>query len=241
MSIFDEQEAKKPYVEGEYEQPPEGNHLAVLIAMVDLGTQRQEYNGEVTNYRKVYLAWELVEEEKEEGSPHVIGRDYTLSFAENAGLRKMMEKWMGKKIPPGEKPRMTALLGKSCMLSVAHTPSRDGTRHFAKVDLIAPLPKSVTPKPSTHKPFFWDMSIPGDPPDLSALPYLYGEPLVDWIKRSPEWAKRGEAVQQERERQTQASHQQAQRTKFAADVDEAIPVGAEEEGTDRGDLEDAPF
>lgn len=239
MSIFDELEAKKPYVEGEggkYEPPPEGNHLAVLVAMVDLGTHTKEYNGERNTYRKVWLGWELVEEMNGEGDPFIIGRDYTLSFAESAGLRKMVEKWMGKKIPAGERPRMTALLGKACMLSVAHTQSSDGNRTYAKVDLIAPLPKSVQGKPSQSKPFFWDMSLPSDPPSMDHLPYLYGEPLLDWIKRSPEWLKRADGQRQEREREENREHQQARLEKFAAGVDEAIPVqtGGEQE-------DDAPF
>ncbi len=181
--------------------------------MVDLGTHTKEYNGERNTYRKVYLCWEL-DEKKESGEPHIIGRDYTLSFADSAALRKMIEKWSGKKYAPGEKPKMTALLGKACLLSVAHSQNKDGSRTYANVDLVAPLPKAMTALKPSHKPFFWDVTMPGEPPSFDWLPFLFGEPLADWIKRSPEWLKRTEAQQTAKKRKDE--------------LDEAIPVTADD-------------
>lgn len=46
---------------GNYEKPPPGNHPAVCVAIIDMGTQKQEYQGNVTFAHRAYFVWELVE------------------------------------------------------------------------------------------------------------------------------------------------------------------------------------
>src|SRR5262245_26390627 len=60
---------------------PEGVHRARLVALVDLGTHSEEYQGKPRDLHKVFAVWELVGCHQP-GSTlnYVIAQDYTLSF-----------------------------------------------------------------------------------------------------------------------------------------------------------------
>ena len=69
MSVFKQTAASSG---GDYENAPVGNHPAVLVAMIDIGTHEEDYQGAKKQTRKIYLAWELVDEKKADGKNHVI-------------------------------------------------------------------------------------------------------------------------------------------------------------------------
>ena len=45
---------------GQFEIPPAGNHPAVLVGIIDLGTRPSTFQGKTTDRREVYLVWEQV-------------------------------------------------------------------------------------------------------------------------------------------------------------------------------------
>lgn len=175
------------------ELPPAGTHPAVLIGLIDLGTHEETYQGKATPpKRKVMLVWELVTEKMSgmKDSNHVIANRYTFSLASKATLRKVLEDWRGKKYGDDEEVDISAVLGKSCLLSVNHTQS--GDRTFANVAGVQQVVKGMAVPPAQRKPVEWQVGYDLDQlPDW--LPYLYGEPVAEVVKRCHELTGRSKA------------------------------------------------
>jgi hypothetical protein len=137
-----------------------------------------------------YLAFELTAcKITDTDRNHVLGKAFNVSFASNSALRKFVESWHGRRFADGEAFDIRKLLGQPCMLTVKHTPGKD--RVFADIDGISmpmrgPDGKPLQPPPPTREPFLYQIGA-GSLPDLSWLPWSFGEPVVDIIKRSPEW------------------------------------------------------
>ena len=171
---------------GDYVLPPEGNHAAVCVAVIDLGTQRQlKYQtktGEMEDVRKVYLVWELVDVE---GNP-LIGRDFKVSLHEKSGLRHFVDSWIGAQ-KDGSSYNLFALSGKPCLLNVKHHESREG-KTFGRIEGATPLPK-IKGKPMeisapTHEAIA--LSIAERDQVRAWVPYLYGRSVKDWMSDAKE-------------------------------------------------------
>ena len=172
---------------GEYhEQPPAGNHPAVLIGLIDLGTHEESFQGQKpTKKRKVMLVWELTTEKMSgmKDANHVIANRYTFSMHPKAGLRKVLESWRGKKYGDDEQVDVSAVLGKPCLLSVTH--STAGDRLYANVAGVQSVPKAMAVPAAQRTPVSWLVGgALSDLPDW--LPYIYGEPVIDVVKRCRE-------------------------------------------------------
>lgn len=109
---------------GDFEQPPVGTHVARCIKIIDIGTQKGEYQGKVTIRRQVIIGWELPNELMTEGDyagkPFTVSRFYTASLGEKANLRKDLANWRGRDFTEQELAGFEAknILGKPCMLSL---------------------------------------------------------------------------------------------------------------------------
>jgi hypothetical protein len=173
------------------EIPPAGSHPAVCVALIDLGTHTDTVKDDKgvekqKDFRRILIVWELTAEKiaglKDEN--HVIARDFNVSFSSKSKLRPMVEKWRGKVLAEGEDFDLAKLLGQSCLLTVTHGKSARGN-DFAKFDGASPVPKGMAvPKPQ-RKPLLWDVAE-AELPDLSWVPFLYGDPVRDVINRSHE-------------------------------------------------------
>jgi hypothetical protein len=108
----------------EFEQPPIGTHVARCVKIIDIGTQKGEYQGKATFKRQVIVGWELPTELMTEGEyagkPFTVSRFYTASLGEKANLRKDLANWRGKDFTEEELMGFDAknILGKTCMLSL---------------------------------------------------------------------------------------------------------------------------
>lgn len=91
---------------GNYEQPPVGTHLARCIKVIDIGTQKGEFQGKVTMKRQVIIGWELPNETMTEGEhagkPFGVSKFYTASLNEKANLRADLANWRGRDFTPQE-------------------------------------------------------------------------------------------------------------------------------------------
>lgn len=109
---------------GDFEQPPIGTHVARCVKIIDIGTQKGEYQGKATFKRQVIIGWELPTELMGEGDyagkPFVVSRFYTASLSEKANLRKDLANWRGRDFTDQELAGFAAknILGKTCMLSL---------------------------------------------------------------------------------------------------------------------------
>lgn len=172
--------------DGNYEKAPPGNHPAVLVAMVDMGTQENEFKGEVTEQHRVFFVWELVTEKTQAGKNHLIGIDLTLSLNEKAKLRGWVEARLGRPLREDEEYEVSQELGQPCLLNVVE---KNG---YPKIGGVSAVPKGMTVQPATYPLTTWHLGqyeqtgkieIPG------WIPWLYGEPLSAHISRCQEIAE----------------------------------------------------
>lgn len=135
---------------GSFEPCPAGLHLARCYRLVDMGTQRSEYQGQVKFSRMVMISWEIHGSDDEgnpllmdNGKPFSIAQWYNLSWAETAKLRKHLQSWRGKPFSQEEMRRfdLKNILGAWCMINVVQTES-DG-KVKSKLDSIAPVPGAI--------------------------------------------------------------------------------------------------
>lgn len=129
---------------GDFEQAPIGSHVARCVKIIDIGTQRGEYQGKATVRRQCIIGWELPTELMTEGEyagkPFIVSRFYTASLGEKANLRKDLENWRGRAFTEQELLGFESknILGKPCMLSIIHN-----DKGKARVSAVMALPKGM--------------------------------------------------------------------------------------------------
>jgi len=133
---------------GNFQIAPAGNHLGICYQMVELG---QLYDAKYDKYsRKVLLGWELPNETMEDGRPFIVSSRYTLSFNENAVLRRQLESWRGRPFSAQELMGfdLKAVLGKPCMVNIVH--KQVGDKTYANITSITPVPKGMDAPAQTN-------------------------------------------------------------------------------------------
>ena len=130
----------------EFNLAPVGSHLARLYRIIDLGTQKSEYMGQVKMLRKVKFFWELHGDDlkTDDGKPLIQARNYTLSLGDKASLRKDLESWRGKSFTEDELRGfdLSNLLDKWCMVTIQHRTANNGNIYGDCV-AITPVPAVV--------------------------------------------------------------------------------------------------
>jgi len=129
---------------GDFEQPPVGTHVARCIKVIDIGTQKGEYQGKATTRRQCIVGWELPTELMTEGDyagkPFTVSRFYTASLGEKANLRKDLANWRGRDFTDAELGGFDSknILDKTCLLGL--TPNEKGK---VRVTAVMALPKAT--------------------------------------------------------------------------------------------------
>jgi hypothetical protein len=168
-------------------------HLARCYRIIDLGTQKSEYEGKVNFLRKIKVVWEVHGTDDDgtpivtdKGEPFIITKDYTLSWGEKANLRKDLEAWRGKPFSQDEQRRfdLKNVLDKFCMINVQHKPRRTGDGVYANVVTVTPVPAPL--KASMPKGFNPAQMFTLGEPDMDMFE-TFGDYLKEQIKQSPEW------------------------------------------------------
>lgn len=156
----------------EFEIAPAGNHVAICYAMVDMGQQKVEYNGEEKLQRKVYIGWELSNELMADGRPFMVSRQFTMSLHEKSTLRAVLESWRGRPFTDDELMGfdLKNILGKPCMVNVVHATGNNG-RTYANVKSIATMPKGMPAPEQINQTILFEFGDQGyDEAAFSALP-----------------------------------------------------------------------
>jgi hypothetical protein len=134
----------------DFKRVPVGVFPARCFSVIDLGTQQQEFKGDIKLLRKVQIGWELYgEDEKgeplktDDGEPMSISKRYTLSLSEKSNLRPDLEAWRGRPFTVEELKGfdLEKLIGVPCYLNITHT--ERGEKVYANVASIMPLPKAI--------------------------------------------------------------------------------------------------
>ena len=136
---------------GSFESTPSGMHLARCYRIIDLGTQKSEYMGQVKYLHKIMLGWEIhgVDDDgaplkMKDGRPFAMFKNYTLSWAEKANLRADLQSWRGKPFTQEEMRRfdLKNVLNAWCMLNVIEKPGTDG-KMYVNVAGVSPVPAVI--------------------------------------------------------------------------------------------------
>jgi hypothetical protein len=131
----------------EYPKVPTGVHNARCVRVIDLGTQRNDYGGNITYKRQVLIIWEIPDQITND-QPMTISKFYTLSLHEKANLGMDLVSWRGRPFTEQEKQGfdITKLLGITCQINVMHNDSGK-----EKVSSVMPLGKDTQLKDQYHE------------------------------------------------------------------------------------------
>jgi hypothetical protein len=186
------------YVEdkgGNFERCPPGMHLSRCYRIVDLGTQKSEYLGQVKFLHKIMLAWEVFCTDDagkpvsmKDGRPFGIFKNYTLSWAEKANMRIDLQSWRGRPFTQEEQKKfdLKNVLGAFCMLNIIERAGQNGNT-YSNVDSITPVPgviKQAGLPEGVNKAEIFNLAEP----DM-ALFNSFSDNLKKKIEASPEWSK----------------------------------------------------
>lgn len=183
---------------GDFKRVPPGVHIGRCIAIIDLGTQEVEWQGDKKFQHKMILKWELFGED-EQGAPLTIeidGREmpltiskrYTVSLSDKSRLRADLAAWRGRDFTPEELAQfdVSKLAGAYCMVNV--TTSETNGKTYSNVANLTPLPaalKNAKPK-GVHDVVLFDI----DAPDMKVYATFYDK-LRETIQASMEWKTKG--------------------------------------------------
>lgn len=216
------------YVEdtgGNFERCPSGMHLARCYRIVDLGTQKSEYMGQVKYLHKVMLGWEIHGTDDDgqpllmkDKRPFAIFKNYTLSWSEKANLRLDLQSWRGRPFSQEEMRKfdLKNVLGAWCMLNVIERAGQDG-KTYTNINGVTPVPSVIKQNgmpEGVNKTELFNMTDP----DMEMFA-TFSDNLKNKIKASPEWQKlTGNKPAEEATQKAQA----AKKASFD-DMDDDIP------------------
>lgn len=203
---------------GEFTPVPPGMHLARCYRIIDLGTQESTYQGTVKKLPKVMLQFEVHGEDDSgkaivtaKGEPMSISKNFTLSLADMATLRKDLQTWRGREFTSDELRgfELKNVLGAWAMLSIIKAQGDNG-KEYTNIAAIMSVPPAIKKAgmPSGHN----DLKLFSiDEPDMPLFD-SFSNSLKEKIEKSPEW--QGRAYQQEQIASAQSGFD---------DLDDSVP------------------
>lgn len=178
------------------EPVPAGTYPARLYKIMHLGTIFNDYNQKMVN--TIRFDWELPTETKvfdpDKGpQPLSISKEYTLSMNEKANLCKDIVSWEGSNFQTDEEAEsydITDLIGRDCMINVAHKVSKSSGNTYAYIASIAPMPKGMECPLPVNPPFIFDYDTNFD---LGVIESMH-DFFKDKIKSSEEYKAKMDPV-----------------------------------------------
>lgn len=177
--------------ESNFKPVPVGTHHATVIRIIDLGTQKTEFQNEIKMQPKILIQWEIhadgdPELLTEDGKPMIVSKRYTASMHSKSQLANDLKSWRGRDFTEEEKSafNLANILGKTCLLSIVHEQSVDKTKTYANIGSISNKLKSYTPPPTVNEQYAFDLAIPN-----WELFEKLNEKVKEQIKNSPEYAQ----------------------------------------------------
>lgn len=182
--------------EGNFTPVPPGMHLARCYRVVDLGTQKSEYLGTIKYLPKVMIQFEVHGEDENgkaivtaKNEPMTISKNFTLSLAEKATLRKDLQTWRGREFSAEELRgfELKNVLGAWAMISVIKSPGNNG-KEYTNVAAIMQVPPQIK-KAGLPEGFNKLGLFSIDEPDMEMFG-TFSDNLKAKIQASPEWSNR---------------------------------------------------
>jgi hypothetical protein len=180
---------------GTFTPVPPGMYLARCYRIVDLGTQKSEYLGQIKNLPKVMLQFEVHGEDDAgkplvtaKGEPMSISKNFTLSLAEKATLRKDLQTWRGKEFTADELRgfQIDNVLGAWAMIAITKAVGNNGKEYtnIANINSVPKAMKGNLPEGHNKCAAFYIES-----PDMDMFE-TFSDNLRAKIEQSPEWQAR---------------------------------------------------
>lgn len=170
---------------GVFETAPAGTHAARCFALIDMGTQKDTFEGRTSVARKVSLRFELPMELQTTGEyagqPFQLSKMFTLSLHKKAGLRAALESWRAKPFNEEELKGfdLRKILGATCMISVIHSDAGK-----ANISTISAALKGMTIPTQINRTMYLELTTE----DFSQQIYdELGKWTQDKIAESPEY------------------------------------------------------
>ena len=179
-----------------------GMHLARCYRIVDLGTQKSEYQGQVKHLQKVMIQFEVHGEDDNgnplvtaKGEPMSISKNFTLSLAEKATLRKDLQAWRGRDFTTDELRgfELKNVLGAWAMITAAKSTGNNG-KEYTNIISINPVPVAIK-KAGLPEGFNKLAMFVIENPDMELFE-TFGNGLKEKIQGSPEWRARNGGQEQ---------------------------------------------
>ena len=178
-----------------------GMHLARCYRIVDMGTQTTDFQGQTKHLQKVMLQFEVHGEDDSgkplvtaKGEPMSISKNFTLSLAEKATLRKDLQAWRGRDFTPEELRgfELKTVLGAWAMITVSKALGGNG-KEYTNIVSINPVPVTIK-KAGMPEGFNKLAMFVISNPDMELFE-TFGNGLKEKITSSPEWRARSPAPQ----------------------------------------------
>lgn len=173
---------------------PTGMHLARCYRIIDLGTQESTYMGNLKQLHKAMFQFEVHSEDAQgnptvtsKGDPMVVSKNFTVTLADKASLRRDLQTWRGKDFTKEELDgfQLKNVLGHWAMLSIVETQNNGNT--YTNIATINPVPSSMKknglPEGKNELKIF---TI--DEPDMELFE-SFSDNLKTKIRQSPEWER----------------------------------------------------
>lgn len=180
---------------GDWELPPAGNMAAVCVALIDLGTQQDSYQGVPKENHQMVIVWELAGMvSAKTGKNHLVCERFNVSLHPKANLRKTLESWRGVPIKDDEEFDVFKIVGAPCLIQVSHDITKSGNEIYS-IDAVTGLPKGMAKAAPTY-PLTKYRIIEGplSVPVLDWLPLVYGKKIADLILACVEFRARPPAA-----------------------------------------------
>ncbi len=178
---------------GSFLPVPVGMHLARCYRIIDLGTQKTEWEGKTKHIPKVMLQFEVHGEDEAgqpiltaAGKPMTISKNYSNMLSERASLRADLCSWRGRDFTKAEAAgfELSNVLGVWAMITAATSIGKNGGE-YTNIVSINPVPSIIKQAglPEGHNPtqIFWI-----EEPDMEMFE-SFSDSLQEKIKLSPEW------------------------------------------------------
>jgi len=180
---------------GEFTPVPQGMHLARCYRVIDLGTQDSTYLGTVKKLPKVMLQFEVHGEDDAgkplvtaKGEPMSISKNFTLSLAEKATLRKDLQTWRGREFTADELRgfQIDNVLGAWAMIAITKAMGNNGKEYtnIANINSVPKAMKAALPEGHNKCAAFYIES-----PDMDLFD-TFSDNQKAKIEQSPEWQAR---------------------------------------------------
>lgn len=139
---------------GDFKHAEPGTDIGRCYMILDLGHQKNEYQGEVSIKHQVLVAWEIPSQLMDDGRPISISKFYTLSLHDKSNLGQDLASWRGKAFTEEEKKGfdISRLIGVPAMLSIIV--DKNGK---SRVGSVMGVPKGMTVPEAINTPVIFDM------------------------------------------------------------------------------------